>query len=181
MKTKISALALFLCLTTACLHKAGNAPITPWERVMSDNAVFAQLNSSVEQGTEAVVTSGLLKPADAAPVIGFSGEVANIHRQLTAILANGPNINATNLATISTLLAQVQTSGTALVQSGSIGVKNPNTQQTIAADIQSLVSLAQSLLAEIQAARTVSTAGIYEYDRLEVFDTAGLQMLGGAN
>ncbi len=140
-------------LTIACIHKTGNQPVSGWERVTTDNAIFAQINNSVEQGTEAVVRSGLLKPQDAVPVIDFTGQVAIIHQQLTAILDNGPNLSVSDLGTVNSLLVQVQILGQTLVQNGALGIKNPKTQQSIAADIQSLVTLAQTLLSEIQAAR----------------------------
>ncbi|MGH9501668.1 MAG: hypothetical protein ACRD20_02325 [Terriglobales bacterium] len=149
---------LILALTTACIHKTGSTSITPWERVTTDNALFAQMNNSIEQGTEAVVFSGLLTPAEGAPVIGFTAQVAAIHQQITALLGNGPNLSAGNLGTIRTLIAQVESSGTVLVNSGALGIKNPKSQQSIATDIQSLTRLASDLLTDIQAAQSAGGA-----------------------
>ncbi len=160
MKRIFAATAiLLLCFSsTACLHKTGGGTVTPWERVTADNAVFAQINNSVEQGTEAVVSSGLLKPADAAPVIDFTGRVAAIHTRVTGILNHGPSLSTSDLSTITNLLTEVQSSGTALVSSGAFGIKNPKTQQNLDADLQSLTRLANDLLLDIQAARSATGA-----------------------
>lgn len=149
MKMKL-AMLLPLILLVGCIHKA-SGPVTPIERVTTDNAVFAQLNDSIEQGAEALAASGLLKPADVAPVIGFSGQVATIHQQLTAILGKGTAVTAVDYTTAQDLVRQIQASAAQLVSSGALGVKNPKTQQTVAADIQSLSNLASLLLTEIAA------------------------------
>lgn len=159
-KFAASVILLFCFSSVACLHKAGGGAVTPWERVTADNAIFAQINNSVEQGTEAVVSSGLLQPATAAPVIDFTGRVAVIHTRVTAILNHGPGLTDSDFSTITNLLNEVQASGTVLVNSGVLGVKNPKTQQTITVDLQSLVRLATDLLMDIQAARTATAPAI---------------------
>jgi hypothetical protein len=140
-------LLLLLVLTVGCIHKTGGA-VTPMERVTTDNAVFAQLNDSIEQGAESVATAGLLKPAQVAPVIGWCGQVAVAHEQITAIL-NAGTVTTANVASIQALVTQIQQSATSLIASGTLGVKNPKTQQSISADIQAASSLAGSLLNEI--------------------------------
>lgn len=153
MKLKSIALVFVLCISTACIHKpAGTTPITAWERVTTDNALLAQANNSLERGTEAVVSSQLLTPQQGQPVIAFTGQIATVHNQVTAILSKSVLVSGSPDATyLASLLAQIQSSGTALVNSGALGVTNPNTKQTIAQDIQLLVNLTQSLLSDAQA------------------------------
>jgi len=146
----ILVLSLSMAATPACIHKA-SGPVTPVERVTTDNAVFAQLNNSVEQGAEAVSISGLLTPAQVAPVIAFTGQVATVHEQITSILNKGTAVTASDYATVQALVAQLQSSASTLVASGSLGIKNPKTQQTIEADIQSLSNLASLILSELGA------------------------------
>ena len=143
------AVILLLALTIGCIHKTGGA-VSPMERATTDNAVFAQLDNSIEQGAEAVSTSGLLNASQVAPVIGWTGTVAQAHEQITAILQAG-TVTSANVASIQALVAQIQSSATALVNSSTLGIKNPKTQQTIAADIQAASNLAGALLTEISA------------------------------
>lgn len=147
---KLSLAIILLLVSAACIHKA-SGPITPMERVTTDNAVFAQLNNSIEQGSEAVAASSLLSAQQVAPVIAWTGQVAQIHQQLTAILQKGSTVSASDYTTVQALIAQVQASASVLVASGNFGVKNPKTQQTIAADITAVSNLAQALLTEIAA------------------------------
>lgn len=155
MRRSFAATAiLLLCLSSpGCIHKpASSGSVTPWERVTADSAILAQGNNSLERGTEAVVTSKLLTPVQARPVIEFTGQVAAIHQQMTAILQKGMLVaGSADAITLAALVSQVQTSGKTLVDSGALGIKNPQTQQTVAQDIQLLVTLAAALLNDAQA------------------------------
>lgn len=140
---------LVICIAlTGCIHKA--TPVTPWERVTTENAILAQLISTAEQGTMAVQTSGLITIQQAAPVLQFESQVAQIQLQINSVLAVAPT--AQGLATLQPLIAQIGTASQALVSSGVVGVKNPKSQQTIGADIQAIVSSATLILSSYQAA-----------------------------
>ena len=130
--------------TEACIHKT-TGPVTPWEKVTTYNAVLAETNNTIEQGAELAAAQKILPVNVAREVIEYTSRVASVHLQITAILGKGSAITANDTATMNGLLAQIQASGTALVTSGVVGVKNPKSQQTIAADITSLVSLAQTI------------------------------------
>jgi len=147
---RLFVVAITICFTSGCIHKNGSG-VTPWERVATYNAVFAQSNDAIEQGTEAAAASGVLSVQQAYPVIAFTGQVALAHQQITAILAKGANVSASDFGTVDALLQTIAVSGQQLVASGAIGVKNPKTQQTIAQDVTALVSLAQTLLSTLQS------------------------------
>lgn len=147
---KLSLAIILLLVSAACIHKA-SGPVTPMERVATDNAVFAQLNNSIEQGSEAVAASGFITPQQVAPVVAWTGRVAQIHQQLTAILQKGSTVSAADYTTIQALIGQVQASANALVETGQLNIRNPKTQQTLAADITAVSNLAQALLTEIAA------------------------------
>lgn len=161
MRNFLAVTLLVLASSVGCIHKTGGA-VTPMERITTDNALFAQINNEVEQGTEAVVTSGLLTPSQAAPVIGWTGQVAKIHEQITQILSAGSTVDPADYQTIQTLISQIQSSATALVNSGNLNIKNPKSQQTISADITAALNLAQALLTELQALTPTkaSTGGV---------------------
>lgn len=141
---------LLAVISSACIHKSSGT-VTPMERVTTDNALLAQSINSLEQGTEAVTSSGLLKPDQAAPVIAWCGKAAQIDTEITAILGKSSTVSASDYTTLQDLVGQVSASANELVTSTALGVKNPKTQQTIAADITAATHLAQALLTEIQA------------------------------
>lgn len=149
--TKLSAVVTILLLSMACLHKQGGLSISPWERVMTDNAAFAQLNGDAEQGVELVQASGLLSVEQARPILHFHAQVATAHKQITAILALGPTAD---LSGVNPLLDQIQASAGQLLATGTIGVKNPKTQQSVTADINNIVALAKAIVSDIQLVKS---------------------------
>jgi len=148
----VTILSIALLLSCACIHKTGGT-VTPWERVTTDNAVFAQSINTVEQGTEAAATSGLLDKQNAAQVLGFLQTAANDDTQITAILDKGGAVTLADYATIQVLIAQISASGQTLVNAGGLGIKNPLTQQTISQDIANVSNLASALLTDVQAVK----------------------------
>jgi hypothetical protein len=146
----ITLLSFAMLLSVGCIHKTGGT-VTPWERATTDNAVFAQSINTVEQGTEATVTSGLLDKQNGANVLGFLQAAANDDAQITAILDKGGSVTLADYATIQVLIAQISASGQELVNSGGLGIKNPLTEQTISQDIAYVSNLASAVLTDVQA------------------------------
>jgi hypothetical protein len=144
---RVGLLLILLNLSIGCLRKSGGAPITPWERVTTDNALLAEGVNTVQRGTELAVTNGLLTVSQATPVMSFCGAIATAHLQITAVLEKGAATGATDYASLETLLQQIKDSGTKLVQpGGGLEIKNPKSSSSLAADIQSVVNLAQAIL-----------------------------------
>lgn len=148
-KLQFGALAFVLALTTACIHKTGGTAVTPWERVDTYNAALASSNNSVERGAEAVVSSGLANPLQVAPIITATGRVAALHLQVTAILQQGAATQA-NVASAQALVDQIKMS-ISVIPMGSLGIKNPKTQQSFSVDLNSLGTLADEILTSLQA------------------------------
>jgi len=141
---------ILLCVvfaTVGCIHKTGGS-VTPWEQVTTYNAALAQANNTAEQGAEAVVVSGLVSPSDMRPVIQTTGQVATLHLQITAILQQG-TATAANVASVQTLVDQIKASIAALPPT-TLGIKNPKSQQSFYADLNSIGTLADSLLASLK-------------------------------
>lgn len=141
-------LVLAIGLQIACIKKA-SGPVTPWEKVATYNAALADINQTIEQGAELAVSGRILAKDAGAQVIDFTGRAGTIHKQITAIIQKGANASPSDMVTLQDLLTQISTSGQALVNSGTVGVKNPRSQQTIAQDIASMVSLAQTIISLI--------------------------------
>jgi hypothetical protein len=145
---KITPLILLLALSAACIHKTGGA-VTPWEKVHTYNAALAEANNAVEKGAEAVVTSGFASPKEMAPIINWTGQVAMLHQQITSILAQGQATQA-NIASVKALVDVVKSSMTSLPPS-SLGLKNPKSAQLFQNDVANIGTLADSVLAALQA------------------------------
>ena len=147
-RSRIAILCIMSIMSTACIHKRGGG-VTPWERVHTYNALLATANETLEQGAEAAVSSNLLVPIQAAPLIGWTGQVAAVNQQITAILGRG-SATAADVASIKALVDQIKLSLHA-VPPIAIGVKNPKSQQTFQHDIDNVSSLADSVLTALEA------------------------------
>jgi hypothetical protein len=134
--------------TLGCIHKTGGS-VTPWEKVHTYNAALAEANNAVEKGAEAVATSGLASPKEMAPIINWTGQVAMLHQQITSILQQG-QATQPNIASVKALIDVVKSSMTTLPPS-SLGLKNPRSQQLFQADVANIGTLADSVLAALQA------------------------------
>jgi hypothetical protein len=111
-------------------------------------AALAQLNNNVAKGVIAVQQTGSLTVQQAAPILNYQETVAKDHEALENILSAGSAQAASQSAQIQALLNEIENQGTALIQSGGLGVKNPKTQQTFTQDLQVIVNLAGVVLAD---------------------------------
>jgi hypothetical protein len=149
MKRGIGAVIILVAITVGCIHKP-SGPISTWERVNVDLAALGQVNNDVAKGIIAVQQTGLLTVQEAAPVLNCQGLVAKNHAALENILSAGSAEAVSRSAQIQGLLNEIKNQGTALIQSGGLGVKNPRSQQTFTQDLQALISLADVVLADYQ-------------------------------
>jgi hypothetical protein len=138
---------LLTLLTTACIHKQ-SGPVSPWERVNVNMAALAQINEDVAKGIIAAQQVGALTVQQAAPILNYQELVAKDHTALENILAAGSAQAAGQSIQIQALLNEIKNQGTALIQSGGIGIKNPKSQQTFAQDLQGIINLASVVLAD---------------------------------
>ena len=132
-----------------CIHKP-SGPVTAWERVTTENAVFAQTLDTTTQGVIAAQTSMLITTAQAKPILEFTSQVATIQQQINRILAQAPS--SASIPVLQSLVAQINTSAQTLVTNGALGIKNPKSQQNIGADIQAIVNSAQVIMTSYAAA-----------------------------
>jgi hypothetical protein len=152
MRKRASLAILLIAITAACIHKTGG-PVSPWERVNVNMAALAQINDDVAKGIIAAQQSGLITTRQAAPILSYQESVAKDHTALENILEAGSPQATTQTAEIQALLQEIQNQGTALIQSGGLGVKNPQSQQTFTQDLQGIVNLTEVILADFQTAK----------------------------
>lgn len=140
-----------LALTAACIHKS-QGKVTPKERAAVYNTSFAQINNTIEQGAEAAANSGVITAGQAAPIIAFTGRVAELHKQITLILGQATTTQA-NIDSIATLLDQIKAAGDQAIASGALGIKNPRSQQKFTDDLNALYSAADAILAALKQSK----------------------------
>ncbi len=138
--------------TTTCIHKS-SGPVSAWERVNVNMAALAEINHDVAKGIITAQQTGLLTVQQAAPILSYQEIVAKDHAAIENILATGSSQATSHSAAIQALLEKIKRQGTTLIQSGGLGVKNPRSQQTFAQDLQAIVNLTETVLADFQLAK----------------------------
>ncbi len=151
MKRTIVLIFILMAVTVACIHKQSGR-VSPWERVNVNMAALAQINEAVAKGVIGAQQAGAISVQQAAPILNYQELVAKDHAAIENIFLAGSTQAASQSWQIQALLAEIEKQGTALIQSGGLGIKNPKTQQTFAQDLQGIVNLASVILADSQLA-----------------------------
>ncbi len=151
MKKRVALVVLLTVFTVACIHKQ-SGPVSPWERVNVNMAALAQINADVAKGIIAVQQAGTITVQQAAPILNYQAIVAKDHMVIENIFAAGSTQAANQSVQIQALLNEIKNQGTALIQSGGLGIKNPKSQQTFTQDLQGIINLAQVVLTDYQLA-----------------------------
>lgn len=151
MRKRLTLVVLLAAMTAACIHKS-SGPISPWERANVNLAALAQINNDVAKGIIAMQQAGTITVQQAAPILNFQEAVAKDHTALEHIFSAGSGQAANQADKVQALLEEIRSQGTELIQSGGLGVKNPKSQQTFTQDLQSMVNLAEVVLADFQLA-----------------------------
>jgi len=73
-------------------------------------------------------------------------------KQITAILGQSV-VTQANIDSIAALLDKIKAEGDAAIASGALGIKNPRSQQSFVADLNSLYVLADTVLDAIKAVK----------------------------
>lgn len=152
MRTQMILAILLTAITVACIHKQGG-PVSPWERANVNLAALAQVNADVAKGIIAAQQAGTVTVQQAAPILSYQEAVAKDHMALENIFSAGETQAASQSVQIQALLEEIKTQGTTLIQSGGLGVKNPNSMQTFTQDLQTIINLAEIALTDYQLAK----------------------------
>jgi len=150
-----SALAMVILVGCAKLHRTPNAdntptaPVTKLETVNADNAQISVHNHAVAESLVALHQNGLVNDEYFGKLSEAQIKITRIHEQLTPLLAQPV---AANAAQIKGLLKEIGEIGASMVADGTAGVKNPTAQQRIVSEIQSIITLANSIGSTLTAA-----------------------------
>lgn len=151
MKRSFGLVLLLMASMVACIHKQ-SGPVSPWERVNVNMAALAQINNDVAKGIIAVQQAGAISTQQAMPILNYQETVAKDHAAIENILAAGSAEASNQAIQIQGLLNEIKIQGTALIQSGSLGIKNPKSQQMFSQDLQGIVNLAEVILGDYELA-----------------------------
>jgi len=150
-----SVLAMVMLVGCAKLHRTPNAdgtptaPVTQLESANASNAEISVHNHAVGEALVAAHQSGLLETSYFDRLSAGQIKITRIHEQLTPLLAQPV---AANAAQIKGLLKEIGDIGASMVADGTAGVKNPTAQQRIVSEIQSIITLANSIGSTLTAA-----------------------------
>ncbi len=152
-----SVIAIVLLVGCAKLHRTPNAdgtptaPVTSLEKVNADNAQISVHNHAVAESLVAIHQNGMIESEYFDKLSAGQIKITRIHEQLTPLLAQPV---AANAAQIKGLLKEINDIGVQMVADGTAGVKDPTSQKSITSEIQSIITLANSI------ASTLSTTGV---------------------
>lgn len=150
MKKIIASIVLAFSLC-GCIHRVGGGRVTPYETVMTWNDALAQSNNAIAKGIIAISPS-VIPPSQAGAVLRHQRDIASIDEQLTGILKEGPEYAKLNAAQIQSLVDQLSAVAAEFVADGSIGVKNPKTQNTFQTDIGNISTLVSQIVGGLKTA-----------------------------
>lgn len=148
----------------AAIHTTNGRKVTQIEQVMVWNAGLANANLDLAKGIIAANESGVIDVPTSNAILTQQSMIANADRQLTGVLASvcspaapgtvPENCNAALLSgkavEIQGFLTQIQTAAKNLVASGTVGIKNAQSQQVVAQAITTLNTLAGDILGGLQ-------------------------------
>ena len=149
-------LSIVLAITVGCAHRSGSTvPVSPWEKVMVQNAALAQIVNDAEQGTETLATTGVITIEQARPFIKWERQIAEDHKPITGILSQGSQTTFDKIDQIQAFVDTLGKEAQGLISSGSAGIKNPRTQQALSTDVAAIQAAAKAIMDDIQAAKGV--------------------------
>jgi hypothetical protein len=154
----VAVMAVLVGLS-ACARRATSpgvpaAPVTPAEQFAVTNAQLATLNHAVEQGVAQLNAAGVIPNETAQAVLTWNFKVADADKQITLIAQSSASTDVKGQQ-IQAIIGQLKASATRLINDGSLNVKNPASKQTIVADIQAMLSLADEIVRELEASGVI--------------------------
>lgn len=148
----IVAISFLLTLLSGCqlIHIKGNTrKPTPYEKVVTTNAVLAETNHGIADAIVKSNQAGLIPGDAAAEATEYQFGIAKYDEELSKILAQGPTVAKANSAQIKGLLDMIRGSATNLLHSRAAGFKNPNSQQDLTTLVNQVLALASALVQDL--------------------------------
>lgn len=151
-----TALLLVVLACSSCIHKvdtAGNpVQASPFEKAVTYSTMLAGANDTIASAVIQANQSKLLSVADTDRILHFQSLIADDHQRLSSILNSGVTGAAASADAINRLLTDIGTQAQAMIAVGSLGVKNPQSQRTIADDVQQILNFGPLITKNLQLA-----------------------------
>jgi hypothetical protein len=147
------AAILVIVSIVGCAHRTQNGqtvPVSPWEQVLTDNDLLAHANKMVAETTINVQATfpDKLSTQQAARILVAQKRIADVDQTLTGLLQQGPTVATPD--EVARYVARIRAAVDDMVSSGDLSIKSPESQQTIKAYVDSISSLAESVLNQVQ-------------------------------
>lgn len=161
--------SLCLALVGCAAHRVGTppgqtpAPITTAEQVNFDDAQFSIHLRAIGKTIRAVHDAGFLETEYFGTLTAGEAKIIRLHQTLGPLLKNWPASGPTadTQAKIAAILNEIKSVATAMVNSGTVGVKNPQSQQALTSDINSLIQLSTEIIGLVQAFKPAPAATVF--------------------
>ena len=150
----VGALLWLMYMSVGCAArvKDGSRPATPYEQALAWNAILANANESAAEAVIALNESGDVGDGFTAAVTAENFRIAAWNKELTLILQRGPDYARSQTAVIADLLARIDQAARRLIDSGQLGIKSPERQETVADQLTTVVTLAQQIAVALRQA-----------------------------
>jgi hypothetical protein len=164
MKKTATTILLCLVLAGCAAHRVGTppgqtpAPITTAEQANFDNAQVAIHLRAIGKVIRAAHDAAFIDRAGFDVLTSGEAKLLRLHQQLTPLLKNWPASGPTadTKTKIAEVLGQVKQVAFAMVSTGVVGVKNPDSQAALTADINAIINLAVEILNVVEAFKPVA-------------------------
>lgn len=141
-----------VCATSSCIHKVNGAQPSPYEKAVTYSTMLAAANDAIVDTVITANKSGLLSTKDVDRILRFQSLIADDHERLSSILNSGTTGATPSADAINKLLADIRVQADALIAGGGLGIKNPRTQVTLEADVNSILSFGPLITTNLKLA-----------------------------
>lgn len=147
-----AALVLLTLATSSCIHRTDNRLPSPFELATTYSTMLAATNDSIADAVITANRANLLSITEADRILHFQSLIADDHQRLSSILNSGTTGAKSSAADVNRLIEDIKTQANALIASGGLGIKNTRNQQTIASDVDSILSFSTLITQNLQLA-----------------------------
>jgi len=129
-------------------------PISAFEQTNYLNAQISIHNRAAAQMIVAINQAGFLETEYFDRLSAAQVKITRAHKDLTPLLKDLPTALA-NQDKVKALLDVIQNTATGMISDGTVGVKNPQSQQALLSDVASIRSAAASIYTILEASGAV--------------------------
>lgn len=141
-------------LMVGCAAKRANqtnpAPITQGESLNYDNAQISIHNRAIAKSLVLIHQQGFVNDEYFGKLSAAQIRITKLHKDLTPLLVTNASATAAK-DKVTAILNQIKAIASQMVADGSVGIINPDSKNAVLADINALISSANSIYTVIEA------------------------------